>query len=196
MPPLDPDHYVVRKLWPLDFPAFRRHLKRLDPETRELRFGRPVNDTFLDAHAGTAGELGTLIYGAFDGREIHAAAELRPLPPGQGPIAEAAFTVEKHIQHHGLGTRLMDRILTAAQNRGISELWMICLRENGSMRSLAGKFGARLEVEEGKVTGHIAPAFPTPMSLFDETWHEAQALMSAALDPRSYPLIAMPGTQA
>ena len=41
--------YRIRKLWPLETETFRRHLLRLDPETRQFRFGTPVNDNFLNA---------------------------------------------------------------------------------------------------------------------------------------------------
>ena len=35
-------NYHIRKLWPVDYPAFRRHLLRLDEETRHARFGTAV----------------------------------------------------------------------------------------------------------------------------------------------------------
>ena len=42
-------HYRIRKLWPMETEAFRRHLLRLEPETCQFRFGTPVNDNFLNA---------------------------------------------------------------------------------------------------------------------------------------------------
>lgn len=176
--------YRIRKLWPLDFAAFRRHLLRLDAETRQQRFGAAVNDSFLEAYADTAHRLGTVIYAAFDGHEIHASAELRPLDATGEATAEAAFTVEKDYQHHGLGSLLMDRIITAAQNRAIGQLYMICLRDNSTMQHLAEKFGARLKVEDGEVTGRIEPAWPTPVTLFDEQMNDASGFVTAMLDWR------------
>ncbi len=178
------EHYSIRRLWPLDIAAFRRHLKRLDPETRQARFGSPVNDQFLDAYADTAHRLGTVVYGAFHGGEIHASAELRPLDGVDEAQAEVAFTVEREDQHKGLGSLLMERIITAAQNRRISQLHMICLSDNGRMRQLADKFGARLKVVSGEVTGHIDPAYPTAASVFDESLNAAQGFFTAALDWR------------
>ena len=41
--------FHIRKLWPLDTAAFRRHLLRLDPETRHDRASaRMVSDHFLE----------------------------------------------------------------------------------------------------------------------------------------------------
>lgn len=179
--------YRIRKLWPLDFGAFRRHLLRLDSETRHARFGTAVSDTFLETYADTAKRLGTVIYGAFIGQEMHASAELRAIHPLGDTLAEAAFAVEREHQHHGLGSVLMGRVITAAQNRGIGQLHMICMRENATMQRLASKFGARLKLEEGDVVGQIEPRFPTPVSLFDETLNDTTAFVTAVLEWRTSP---------
>jgi len=176
--------YRIRKLWPFDSGAFRRHLLRLDPDTRHARFGTVVNDAFLESYAETARRLGTLIYGAFLDGEMHASAELRSLHPLGDAMAEAAFAVEREHQKHGIGSALMDRIITAAQNRGIGELHMICMRENTRMQRLAEKFGARLKLEDGEVIGHIEPHYPTPVSLMDESMNDTAAFVTAVLDWR------------
>jgi GNAT superfamily N-acetyltransferase len=184
MIPTKLEDYRIRKLWPFDVPAFRRHLKRLDPDTRHSRFGTVVNDEFLDSYADTTHQLGAVVFGAFHDGEIHASAELRPLDHVSEATAEAAFTVEKPYQDHGLGSLLMDRIITTAQNRGIGHLYMICLRENGRMQHIADKFGARIKIEQGEVTGSLETAHPTVISLFEETVHDAQGFVTAMLDWR------------
>lgn len=178
------EHHHIRRLWPADIAAFRRHLKRLDADTRQARFGSPVNDQFLEAYADTAHRLGTLIFGAYYGNEIRASAELRSLEIVGEAMAEAAFTVEKDYQDKGLGSLLMNRIIVAAQNRSISQLHMICLRDNDRMQHLAGKFGARLKIKSGEVTGRIDPTYPTPVSVFEEALDEAHGFMMAVLDWR------------
>lgn len=174
--------YRIRKLWPADYGAFRRHLLRLDAETRLARFGTAVNDSFLEAYADTAKRIGTVIYGAFIGTEMHASAELRAIHPMGDAMAEAAFAVEKDHQRHGLGSALMDRIITSAQNRGIGQLHMICMRENSRMQRLARKFGARLKIDGGEATGEIEPAHPTPLSLLDEAMHDTTDFVTAVMD--------------
>lgn len=178
------ERFHIRRLWPLDFAAFKRHLLRLDQETRISRFGTAVNNGFLEHYADEANRLGNVIYGAFADGEIHASAELRPISQQDHLSAEAAFTVEHDVQDAGLGSALMDRILTAAQNRGIGELYMICLRDNGRMQHLAEKFGARLRVEDGEVTGTLQTPYPTPLSVIDEGWNTAQGFITAAFDWR------------
>lgn len=178
------DKYHIRRLLPFDIDAFRRHLKRLDIETRQLRFGSPVNDAFLDNYADSAYRLDTIVYGAFEGGEIHASAELRPITLEDGGKAEIAFTVEREDQSHGLGTLLMECLVTAAQNRNIQHLYVICLAGNDKMRHLAEKFGAHMKMEYGELSGEIRPSVATPMSYLDETMREANGLMLAMLDWR------------
>ncbi len=175
-------HYRIRKLWPLETGAFRRHLLRLDEETRQFRFGTAVNDNFLDAYADTARRIGTVIYGAFIGPDIYASAELRPLHIARDKMAEAAFVVESAHRHMGLGSALMERVITAAQNRGVEQLHMICARDNRAMQQLAGKFGARFRIDDAEALAEIAPAQATPLSLLDEALHDTTGFVTAVLD--------------
>jgi len=185
-----PSPYRIRKLWPMEGEAFRRHLLRLDPETRQFRFGTPVNDNFLNAYADTARRIGTVIYGAFIGPDMYASAELRSVHAVGDEMAEAAFVVESAHRHHGLGSALMDRIITAAQNRGIHQLHMICSRENLPMQQLAEKFGARFTLGHGEALGEIETDPVTPLSLLDEAMHDTTDFVTAVLDWSSSPAAA------
>ncbi len=172
----------IRKLWPIEGEAFRRHLLRLDPETRRFRFGAAVNDNFLSAYADTARRTGTVVYGAFLGSEICASAELRALHALGDDVAEAAFVVETAHRHLGLGSALMDRILTAARNRGIHQLHMICTRENQPMHRLGEKFGAHFTLDGGEALGEIGTQPATPLSLLGEAMHDTTDFVIAVLD--------------
>jgi GNAT superfamily N-acetyltransferase len=176
--------FHIRKLWPLDTAAFRRHLLRLDPDTRHERFGTMVSDHFLETYANTARRIGTVIFGAFIGPDMHASAELRALHVMGDATAEAAFAVEKNHQHHGLGSILMDRIVAAARNRGIGQVHMICARDNSRMQHLAEKFGARINNDHGEMLGKIAPEAMTPLSLLDEAMHDTTDFVTAVFDWR------------
>ncbi|CAN5395826.1 hypothetical protein BH10PSE7_BH10PSE7_19650 [soil metagenome] len=171
----------IRKLGLSDFPQFRAHLKRLDPGTQRLRFGQPVGEDFIDAYVDTSFRIGTLIFGAFEDGMIRGSAELRGVA-GIEFDAEAAFAVEPDWQDHGLGSELMTRLITAAQNRGFSRLHMVCLSENARMRHIAAKHGAHLKFLEGDVTGELDPHQPTVQSLMDEWVHDAQGFVSAILE--------------
>lgn len=171
-------------MWIGDRKALRAHLQRLDPEARRLRFGGITTDDFIDAYVDTAFRLDATIFGVFVDGEVRASAELRRIFGGTALDAEAAFAVEADWQDQGLGSELMQRILTTAQNRGIARVHMICLIGNARMRHIAGKFGARLTFAAGEVTGEVTPAGPTPMSLLDELAHDAQGFVTAVFDWR------------
>jgi GNAT superfamily N-acetyltransferase len=178
------DRYHIRKIWPLDYSAFHRHLLRLDYETRLARFGTAVNDSFLSSYAESARRIGTVIYGAFIGSEMYASAELRSIHMLGDAMAEAAFTVEKDHRLHGLGSALMDRVITTAQNRGIGQVHMICMRANMPMQRLAEKFGARMKIDHGEAMGEVDSASATPISWLDEAMHDAADFVTAVLDWR------------
>ena len=52
--------YRIRKLWPIETESFRRHLLRLDPETRQFRFGTPVNDKVYKVPFAFTGTIDSL----------------------------------------------------------------------------------------------------------------------------------------
>jgi GNAT superfamily N-acetyltransferase len=176
---------VIRRVWPAEFSEFRAHLKRLDADSRQMRFGGIVTDAFIDDYVDSAHRVGTVIYGTFAGSSLVAAGELRTIFDTWPIAAEAAFSVEKAWQDHGLGDTLMGRIITVAQNRGISTVYMLCMRDNVRMQHLASKHKARLKVEDGEVSGHVDPAWPTPSSLMEEFMDSANGFVTAVL---SWPL--------
>ena len=173
---------TIRKLCPSDGEPLRAHFGRLDSETLRMRFGGRPDIGFTDAYIANLYHLGTAVFGAFVEGELRASAELRAIMPSRPNEAEAAFTVERSFQDKGLGTALMERILTAAQNRGIARLHMICLSENIRMRRLARKFGARIKIADGEVSGRLDPPFTTPVSLLDELFFEARGFATAVFD--------------
>ena len=75
---------------------------------------------------------------------MRGAAELRPLGPGFARQAEAAISVEKPWQSHGVGSALLSRTLLTARNRGFRHAAHGCLAENRRMQQLARKFDAEL----------------------------------------------------
>jgi len=182
MPAPDQTPGTIRKLWSADRAAFHDHLLRLDEESRRLRFGTEVSDSFIADYVDTAFRLDTILFACFEDHQIRAAAELRGLPFSLPPSAEAAITVEAGWRNRGLGSRLMDRLLVSAQNRSVSQIYMICLRENGAMQHVARKFGARLSFERDEVVGKLAPAWPTPASLFQESWDDASGFVTAVIE--------------
>jgi GNAT superfamily N-acetyltransferase len=173
---------TIRKLWPTETSKFRDHLLRLDRDSRRMRFAHGVSDAFIEDYAARMADMGGIVYGYFDGDQLRAAAELKKLGDTWGREAEAAFSVEQPLQEHGIGTELMGRVIRAARNRGVQQLCISCLAENGKMRAIARHFDAELRFEYGEIVGEIVPQGPNYFSLLAEAVEDRFGYMMAVLD--------------
>jgi GNAT superfamily N-acetyltransferase len=173
---------TIRRLWPTETDKFRDHLLRLDPESRRMRFAHSVSDAFIVEYAGRMSAFGSLVYGHLVDGAVRGAAELRRLGDAWGEEAEAAFSVERPYQDHGVGTDLMGRVVRAARNRNIRRLYMSCLAENARMQAIARKHEAVLRFEYGEVVGEILPAHPDYFSLAAEAAEDRVGFIIAVLD--------------
>src|SRR6201994_3243792 len=158
------DGGTIRKLWIGESSKYREHLLRLDPDSRRNRFGGAVSDEFIERFVQLTLGLDAVIHGFFVDGVLRGAAELRPLGSGFAHEAEAAFSIEKAWQIHGVGSELLKRTLLAARNRGIRLLHMSCLANNQRMQQLARKFDAELSFDFGSVVGEVASARAAALS--------------------------------
>jgi len=180
-----PEGAVVRKLWIGETAQYREHVLRLDPESRRNRFGGGVSDEFVRKYVDLSIALDAIVHGCFIGGVMRAAAELRPLGLRLPRQAEAAISVEKPWQSHGVGSALLQRTLLAARNRGFRLLHMACLAENQRMQQLARKFDAELSFDFGSVVGEVESSRATPLSLMRELMADSHGFATAMLDLQS-----------
>ena len=180
-----PDGGLIRKLWVGETDAYRQHLLRLDPDSRHTRFSGAVSDDVIARHAASASEVGTVVHGFFVDGTLRGAAELRPLGSLFAREAEAAFSIEKPWQSHGVGTELLERTLLSARNRGIRSLHMHCLADNRRMQQLARKFEADLKFDFGDVTAEVDPPRFTGLSLMREWATDTHSAAVAWFDAQS-----------
>jgi GNAT superfamily N-acetyltransferase len=177
-----PEGAVIRKLWIGETAKYREHILRLDPESRRSRFAGAVSDEFVRKYVDLSGTLDAVVHGFFIGETLRGAAELRPLGIRFPRQAEAAFSVEKPWQSHGVGSALLRRTLLTARNRGYQLLHMACLAENHRMQQLARKFDAELSFDFGSVVGEVESSRPTPLSLMREMMSDSHGFATAMLD--------------
>ncbi len=176
---------TVRKLWIGETDAYRDHLLRLDRDSRHTRFSGAVSDEFIARHAATAIGPGVVVHGFFVDGTLRGAAELRRNGSMLSDEAEAAFSIEKEWQSHGVGTVLLERTLLSARNRGIKHLRMDCLADNRRMQQLARKFEAGLTFDFGSVVGEVDPPRSTPLSLMREAMEDAHGVAAHILEAQS-----------
>lgn len=143
----------------------------LDEQTRHDRFCAGVGDDFILRHASRAFDPQALVFGCFIDDALRGVAELH-LGRDGGP-SEAAFAVHRGFQSKGIGTALLDAVVLAARNRGVSRVRVACLRTNLAMRRLAQKAHARLTVTLDEVEGEIEAPRATPLSWLREATAEA-----------------------
>ena len=180
-----PEGGVIRKLWIGEADQYREHMLRLDAESRRSRFAGGVSDDFIRAHVDLSISLEAAVHGFFVDGVMRGAAELRPLGGGFPRQAEAAISVEKPWQSHGVGSALLRRTLLTARNRGFRVLHMACLAENKRMQQLARKFDAELSFDFGSVVGEVASSRATPLSLLRELLADQHGFATAMLDLQS-----------
>ncbi|MGA7487179.1 MAG: GNAT family N-acetyltransferase [Xanthobacteraceae bacterium] len=180
-----PHGAVIRKLWIGEADIYRDHLLRLDPDSRRNRFAGAVSDEFVRGYAEIAFSIDALLHGFFVDGTLRGTAELRPIGAPLMREAEAAFSIEKPWQSHGVGSLLLERTLLAARNRGIKFLHMACLADNKRMQQLARKFDAELSFDFSSVVGEVTTPRPTPLSLLREVLADGHGFATAMFDVQS-----------
>jgi GNAT superfamily N-acetyltransferase len=102
---------LIRKLWDVETDAYSDHLLRLDAESRRNRFGGATADDMVRTYASTARGTDVIVHGFFAEDVLRGGAVLRIL----GREAEAAFSIEKPWQSHGIGSALIDPFANRAR---------------------------------------------------------------------------------
>lgn len=159
--------FAIRRLHPPETTLLAAHLRRLDAETRRLRFGNPVNDGFLERYSELALGDDAVVSGCFVKGTLRGVAELRFLDPRRR-AAEGAFSIEPDFQGFGFGDALFSRTIALARNRGVGRLYLTCLKENGRMQRIAHRHGAELSFAEGDGLADIRRPYADAESIAEE----------------------------
>jgi GNAT superfamily N-acetyltransferase len=173
---------MIRKLWIGEAETYRDHLLRLDADSRRNRFAGAVSDEFVHEYSDLSFRIDSVIHGFFVDGTLRGAAELRPIGLPITREAEAAFSIEKPWQSHGVGSMLLERTLLTARNRGLKFLHMACLADNKRMQQLARKYEAELSFDFSSVIGEVATPRPTPVSLLREILADGHGFATAMFD--------------
>ncbi|MFY2826135.1 GNAT family N-acetyltransferase [Ruegeria sp. MALMAid1280] len=140
-------------------------INSLNTEALASRISAPVSAAHVQFFLPGFFDNAALIFGAFPDSCLRGVGELRVLPDSRVHVAEAAFTVETAWQDRGIGDALLSRIITAARNRGIREVHMLCLANNQKMRRLDAKHDADLNLVTGQIQATLNAPWPAPSSV-------------------------------
>lgn len=146
---------TIRQLRPSEKQRFREHLLRLDAASRRDRFNGYVDDVFIATYAERSFAEGVTVIGYVEGGRVLGAAELHERAEEAQPTAEIAFSVEKALQHRGIGGRLFERLVGQARGLGYTRLLVTTHPGNLAMRALARRHDAQLSFADGEAVGVI-----------------------------------------
>lgn len=177
---------VFRKLLASESEKYQAHLLRLDTEDRYMRFAGSTSETWITEHCTGFDWKTSFIVGYFDRGNLRGACEFTNAGNGAHKRGEAAFSVEKNFQNKGVGSGLMRRCLTIAQNRGFRIVDVICLLENRRMQALARRFKGKMSVDGGEVFFTIDLQAPNQVSLLLEAMDDGEGMITGLLDQLSY----------
>lgn len=143
--------FVLRSLRPDDLDALRRAFHRLTPEEVELRFLHLQRQlpAFIEDEVRKLDPAREMAFVLDDG-EIRAVADLH-IEPADPTQAEFGLIVGKAVAGHGLGSLLMQRLLDAARERGLT-LNGIVRRDNARMLDLCRALGGTASVDPDEPT--------------------------------------------
>jgi RimJ/RimL family protein N-acetyltransferase len=175
---------IVRTLSEADRPAVLRHLTRLPPEDRWLRFGRSMDRRALKRYAKNIDFNADRAFGIFDAQNAltgfgHLALD------SKARFAELGLSVVPEGRRQGQGEALLRRAALHASNLGIHVIHMYCLKENEGMMRLARKAGFTVITEGFDATGAKQLAAGSLASRGQEALCEQMALVDRMYKRRS-----------
>jgi acetyltransferase len=135
---------LLRPIRPEDEPALHAAFAKLTPEEIRMRFfmtlqrlPHPIAARFTQIDYDR--EMALVLTESGGAGEIFGVVRIHADPDGDR--AEFAVLVRHELANRGLGTRLMQRIITYAKHRGIGEIFGLVLRENRRMLTLCRELG-------------------------------------------------------
>lgn len=143
--------FVLRALRTDDLEALRRAFRRLTPEEVELRFLHQSRElpAFIEDEVRELDPARDAAFVLEDAaNEIRAVADLH-VAPRDPAHAEFGLIVGQAIAGHGLGRRLMERLLIEARRRGLT-LHGTVRRDNARMLGLCRTLGGTATIEPGE----------------------------------------------
>jgi RimJ/RimL family protein N-acetyltransferase len=138
------------------------HLIKLQAEDRRLRFGMVVTDNYIENYVFSSFNTESKWFGCEDNGEIISACHVAITDAH----AELGCSVDKEYRNHKLAQAMFDRAITWLRTKGITDVFMHCLTENGAMKHIARKNDMTVVSEGGDSDANVqvAPATPfTPM---------------------------------
>ena len=153
--------HTVRKVFPNEYKKYREHLKSLDTDSRNLRFGYSVKDEGIDKLCDSIEhDTSKHILFCIEDADLKFVAVGHIALGNDSSSMELAFSVLKEFQGKGMGDMLMKRCIRYCRTHNIYRGHMVCLSRNGAIRKLCTK--NRLKVVTDGTDAETAIELPLP----------------------------------
>jgi len=169
---------VIYPLAAQDRGEILEHLLSLSADDRRLRFGTPASDSEVAHYVEGIAFGRDAVFGARD--EANALVGMTHVAQA-GELAELGLSVAEGQRGRGLARAMFRRAALHARNRGIRELHVHCLAENGAILHLAREAGLRIVVDGREREAWLALASAMPPSIGGQLRAKPLALVDAAL---------------
>ena len=171
---------TVQKLVAFQRQEMLRHLRRLSPQDRRLRFGACINDDAIERYVMNIDFARDRVFGICEPDFTLSGVAHLALEPGGG-AAELGLSVDAAHRGKGYGYALLNRSKLHARNFGCRKLYMHCLAENHVMMHLARKAGMQIVTGCGEADAYVVLGETTYGDLAREFLGDLNALTDSLL---------------
>lgn len=166
---------LVRKLTELDKHRIILNLISLKGDDRRLRFGVMCTNEYIENYVEKSFKEDSKWFGV-DHIDGHLVATCHvAVHNGEG---ELGCCVLEDFRGEGLAQQMFDRAITWLRTRGITNVFMYCLSENGAMKHIArknnmnvvsccGDTDAKIEIEPGTYATIYQDAYMDRVAMYD-----------------------------
>ena len=156
-----------------DRAALLAHFLALEEDDRRLRFGVAISDDVVREYVARLDFAHDGLFAVQDDREralavVHVAFG--------DDTAELGLSVLPGLRGKGIGSALFARAAAHLRNRGISQVFVHCLTENGAMMRLARKHAMAVTRDGGESRAFLELAPLDTGTLLHEWLHDQQSI--------------------
>lgn len=152
--------------------ALENHFLALNGEDRRLRFGSNISDDGLREYVARINFEQDGVFAVQDDELVLPAVIHVAFGDGS---AELGLSVLPAFREQGLGNTLFARAVTHLRNRGMPEVYVHCLTENGAMMHLARKNNMSIVPAGSETDARLKLEPPTAQSFLTEWFQDQHA---------------------
>lgn len=129
------------------------HLVALSDDAKRMRFWSTITEVGIAAYVERINWNRDTCFGLYEKGVLIAFAHLGFVDKD---TRELGISISDDFQGEGIGSLIMERIITWCKANSVDILMMECLRDNTAMKSMAKSLGMRVVVDEESAMAQVA----------------------------------------